>query len=482
MSHVIRISKDFSILFLGNVASQGIIFASMVYLGNVLSPAEFGRISFAQSFILFFMHLSTLGLDTVGTRELASQRMPEEWLVSRVIGTRALLTIAALIAFEFSVAVFNLSQEYRAVCRIFVLYIVSYFFLLEWLYQGKQEMMFVSISRVVRAIVFVVPVFLLTKVYGGELVVGVSYVVSGFVASLVLVVFYLHRKTGGSFSLADFRLSGSLLKESLPIGIATTLMQIPFNYGAFAIGLYRSDAEVGTYSAAYRVVLVLWSFGVIAAYNSFFPTLSTLFAESYERFSSFTIKLSKVFVVIGVLIGFFGAILGKPVLHLLYAGRFDNALFVFTLAFINVGLIIARAPMEYSFLAARRQQRYLSGMVFVATLYVISAWLLVPRYGYNGAIVAASISESLYTLFVFFNAKILGKSGLMPLYGKFIIAVSATFIFMRLIGDARPIVQSIIAAISLVAWFVLLQVVKLGEIRTLTKTMMARSNDKSGRQ
>ncbi len=70
-----RIGKNFSVLVLGQIVAGITLLWSTMYLGRVLGPENFGKISYPEAILLFSMIASNFGLDLVGIREVA--RRPE---------------------------------------------------------------------------------------------------------------------------------------------------------------------------------------------------------------------------------------------------------------------------------------------------------------------------------------------------------------------------------------------------------------------
>ncbi|MCX6136208.1 MAG: oligosaccharide flippase family protein, partial [Ignavibacteriales bacterium] len=227
-----------------------------------------------------------------------------------------------------------------------------------------------------------------------------SFIIVTFLFGLM----YL-RRNRFVFSSITFRTIIPLLKESAPIGIAITLMQIPYNYSTFIIGIVMNKADVGAYSAAYRPVLAFWSFGIIAAYQAFFPVINSL-VHDMKAFENFVMKLTKIFVVAGIVLFLTLAPFGEMIVDFLYGEKYFGTGYILQLlSLVIIAILLGRAAIEYSLVSLKKQKAYLRGMMFVSALYVVLCYLGALFFGILGVIGASILSEVLYTGYIFWQVK-----------------------------------------------------------------------------
>lgn len=392
-----RVSKNFVFLFTGNFISQLILFYCIIFIAKKLTIEEFGRFSFAQAYTLFFVRLSEFGLETIAIRK-AVVELQHRKLVSSIIVTRFLITIPAVILAYFFLFYIPVSQETKSITAICLVLVFSQIFLIEWYYQAIEKMHVVALSRIVRSLFFAVPLLLIPFSSGGDRIVVQGYVMSFFVSTFVLFIYFLRQNSISllSYSLSDFT---NLLKETFPIGTSTTLMQIPFNSGTFLIGLLLNAESVGLYSAAYRIALVVWSFGIIAIYNSIFPLLSSK-ASQHDEFIHLIKKLTTIFTIGAGVLTICAIGLSSWIMEILYHGKFSEANNILQISLITIAVILARVAIEYSLLAINKPYTYLRGMIFASVLYICLGYIGISNYGIVGMAYAALCAELLYTVFV----------------------------------------------------------------------------------
>jgi O-antigen/teichoic acid export membrane protein len=389
------------VLFLGNVISQAILFYGLIKVAAVLTPEDFGRFSFAQAISTFFVRFTEFGMETVAVRRI-TQRDRDSFLVENVFCARLFLSLLIIAAAFVLRGMFTDSQDANVIF-ILLISLLGISLSLEWYYQAHERMQIVSIIRIVRAVLFVAPFLIMSGTFHSDVFVSWLHSFSFILVAILFGLMYVrrHRIMTSRISLQTII---PLLKESAPIGIAITLMQIPYNYSTFIIGITMNKANVGAYSAAYRPVLALWSFGIIAAYHAFFPVINSL-VHDMKSFEIFARKLTKVFIASGLLLFLTVAPFGEIIVDFLYGEKYFGTGYILQLSLVIIAIVLGRAAIEYSLVSLKKQKEYLRGMIFVSVLYVVLCYVGALSYGITGVILASIGSEVLYTGYVFWQVR-----------------------------------------------------------------------------
>jgi PST family polysaccharide transporter len=392
-----RISKNFVMLFTGNVLSQAIVFFGLIKVAGALTPEDFGRFSFAQAVSTFFVRFTEFGMETVAVRRI-TQREDDHFLIENVFFVRLVLSLFVIgVAFVFRSLMFD-SQDANIIF-ILLISLIGISLSLEWYYQAHERMDLVSVIRIIRALLFVVPFLGFKTQFHSDVFVSWLHSFSFIVVTFLFGMLYL-RRTRIDLSRISLKTILPLLRESAPIGIAITLMQIPYNYSTFIIGVTMSKADVGAYSAAYRPVLAFWSFGIIAAYQAFFPVINSL-VHDMKAFQNFAMKLTRIFVLAGILLFLMIAPFGEIIVDVLYGPKYFGTGYILQLSLVIIAIVLGRAVIEYSLVSLKKQKQYLKGMMFVSSLYVILCFLGAHFFGIIGVIAGSIGSEVLYTWYIF---------------------------------------------------------------------------------
>lgn len=465
-----RIAKNFIALFAGNVVSQAIVFFTIIKIARLLPSAEFGLFSFAQAIANYFARTTEFGLETIAVRRISKNENSSS-LLENVVAFRLVFTVIILaLIYVFCIVTFQFNGNVVLLILIFSLFGVS--LSPEWYYQAYEKMQMMSLIRITRSLFFLFPIIMVSSALSTAYDISFLYSIS-FILSSILFFIFVVLKSG--FHVSEIKISKirGLIKESYPIGISGMLMQIPFYFNIFIIGLAMDKSDVGMYSAAYRPVLAFWSFGIMAMYNSFFPVMNSV-SNNIESFEKYLRTLTKIFIVLSVIMGLSLIPMGPSILSVLYSDKYNDASYIFQLSLIVVGIVLSRTGIEYSLVSLNRQKEYLHGIIMVSFLYIILSTIAVLMYGILGVIIASIVAEVAYTLYLLYQIKkILQTNHYTILFSKSVIIV----IMLAILSIFVPITNMGISITILIVIFVLgvwlLQIITKDEIfeiyRSLTK-------------
>ena len=142
------------------VVSKVATFAAFAYVARVAGPTGYGYVEFAVAVFLFAGLVVEWGLGAYGAREVAKEPSRTETLVREIVTARLLL---AVVAYGGVLAVTLVLDPAPVLTRLLVIYGASLLampWLLQWVFQGHDDMRAVAIATVTRQAGFAVVVFL----------------------------------------------------------------------------------------------------------------------------------------------------------------------------------------------------------------------------------------------------------------------------------------------------------------------------------
>jgi len=170
------VAHNLLFLALGQGVSGVLMFVAMAYLARTLGPHNFGIIGFAEGVLIFFLGLTSFGLDYIGIREVAKARERVRYFTDIIISMRFLL---ALLSFALLVLFIFILEKPAIIKYVTLIYGISLFCaacLLDWVFQGLEKMQFVAVSSITKAVVFASGVFFLVS--GQEDIIKVAIIYS----------------------------------------------------------------------------------------------------------------------------------------------------------------------------------------------------------------------------------------------------------------------------------------------------------------
>ena len=450
-----------------------ISFFIIIYLARVLGAADFGKISFAQTLILYFMLITNLGLDTLGVREIARGK---DNIVNYTGNIITLKLFLAIFSFCLMLVFVNFIHKSFQVKYLIIFYGFSLFpsaLLLEWFFRGVERMEFIGISRILGKLPYALLVVFLVK--SSKQLLLIPYLsLSGSLIAIGFLI-YIFTKQYGKFKLV-FNLSRwkSLIRQALPIGASSIMIQIYYNFDIVMLGFMKGDKVVGCYNAAYRVILFAWMFFPLFI-HAIFPLMSRYYKESQEKLKILISSSTRLLSIIGLPLGVGGTILAKPIMRLLYGEGFDNGIIAFQILIWSVVIICLRCTYEQSFLACDKEKRYMFGVMSGALTNIGLNLILIPFFGLKGAAVATVISEFVFSLYLFFYFRIVSKVKIISYCLKpFIAAILMGFI-VYYVRNLNLFLSMSMGIISYFIFILLLKGITFKEISELKKQIVKRT-------
>jgi len=423
-----RTTKNFFSLSIGKIISQIITFVTIVYLARILGPENFGKINFAQVVVLYFMLITSLGLPTLGVREVARDKNNISNYVNNLLTLRLILALFSFCLMLGFVSIIHKSVEVKYLIIFYGLSLFPFALGLEWLFRGIERMEFIGISMILNKISYGILIFALVRNAGDLLTIPFFWVGGNVVGVMFLI--YIFIKYFGKIRLKfNFSLSKNLMKKALPMGTAIIMTQIYYNFDTVMLGFMKEDRVVGWYNAAYKIILFIWAF-IPLFVDTIFPLMSRYYKESKEKLKTLISSSTRLLSTIALPIGVGGTILAKPIMNFLYpGGKFDNGIIVFQILIWSIVIISVRCIYEQSFLACDREKRYLLGVIIGAITNIGLNAILIPLFSLTGAAIATVISELTFSLYMLFYFRIIKRR----IIGKHVLKPSLAAIFMGII-------------------------------------------------
>ena len=414
-----KIIENFFSISLLNAISQIISFFLVPYLVAVLGFDTYGAYCFIYNIALYLVMFGTYGFRFSATRLISicrDDRAEVNRIFNAAIAARLLLsTVGALIA---GVAVFMLMDKDDFIMYLFALGIVyGDVFIPVWLFQGMEQMRYLTIVNVVSKIVFAVLVFILINEQGDYIYILILNS-CGYVAAGILSIFIAFRQYGLSFSLPRWSDIVELLKDGWHIFVSNIGMELYRNSNAFLLGVLVSDTAVGIYTSIEKLVKVGQSV-INALPMAIFPHASRLFQgrEISDSLSKLFRMLRVSFLLLAVVALLFAC---SPKLVVWYLPELD-----YTVAKYMVWLM--SPVMIFGSL------NYIAGIVGLvnlgaSSLFERNIWIVgvmsvslmlifAKEYSYYAAAATWSIDEILLFVLCLFSLRSVGKKKLSQANG-----------------------------------------------------------------
>ncbi len=390
-----KIVKNLTSLFVGELASHVIGFFATIYLARLLAAEGFGLISYGIAFLSYALLFANPVLTTIGAREVAKTTEYHK-TVEAIIGLR--LFLAILVFFLFAIGTYFVPGE-ATTKKIVLLYCLSLFpfaLLLEFVFQGKEEMGYIGFSRLLQYSAYIILLYILVRSGRDITMVPASLVLGYSVASIFLIVVYIskHRDLMPIFSLTAWH---HLLKMSVPVGLATIFGQVALSLPPIILGIFHAKSDVGLFSAGFKIIATLLIIDRVF-YYVFFPVMTKDFVQAPEKLAKNLGFVVKFLFSITIPVAFGGIIMAEKLVHLIYGVDYHGAIIVFQILLLYFLVAPVNTILGYGLISIDQERRYFKVITVTAVLNIILITLMGIYFKGTGAAVSLLISEAISTI------------------------------------------------------------------------------------
>jgi O-antigen/teichoic acid export membrane protein len=400
-----RLIRDFTGSFGLRVASIALGFLTSIVLARLLGKVGFGVYTYALTWPVLLGFLATLGLDHLLVREIAIYRSQSAWGLIRGLlqwANASVLVVSTgialgAIAISFSLEKTSGGQMLPALCVAFIsLPIVSLTRLRLSAMMGLHRVVLGQMPEALLAplLLLVLTVsaswWLKDQENAAVWVVGLQVVAAiiTFVVGILLLAQVLPQEVKQATPQYMFK---TWLWEGLPFMLLEGLSIINFRIDILMLGFLADAGAVGIYAIVNKVTsFIIFAWGIVNIV--IMPTLATLYAEGkreqLQKLVTHTTRLTTLFAlaIMSILIG------GRYWILLLFGTEFtqgQTTLIIVSIGYLVIGMV---GPVGYLLNMTKYAHFNVATIGFGALLNVCLNFLLIPKWGINGAATATATS------------------------------------------------------------------------------------------
>ncbi len=388
-----KVFRNTLVIFLGQVGYMFLGFIWSIKLGRYLGPHDFGLYNSLYSYIAFFELLTNSGIDTVTVRQISAEpETKDQWvghafLLKLILGAVAWLLCLSCIGL---IPTDKIPIQPYLMVASFTIFLSCFSFFTS-VFQAQLKMLVPVLAKLAGATLFIVAAFYLAArqhplqafVAAKLLVLGLGPLLIGL-AGLSMLDHY------GPIKAVYLK---RILVESFPFFVSSIFILIYYRIGVLMIGWFKSQEQVGFYSAAFQLTA---SLAVIpsALMTSLYPVFSKEAGEVTDRLrKAFRYSLKYLFLLIlPIAVG--TTLLATEIIQFFFkqaylpAGQ-ALAILVWAQVFNFIGYVLG-----YLLWALKKQNINAWTNVGMVVINIGLNLVLIPGLGFNGASLATVATEA----------------------------------------------------------------------------------------
>lgn len=282
-----------NVLYSGFLTSSLYVFQFITYpyVSRVLGVSGVGICNFAQTIVHYFILLSTLGITSIGVREIAKCKEDKFKLnktFSGIFQVNAILTSLVLVVYVILIEILPQLLPYRRLLYIGVVQIIFNTLSIDWLFKGLENFRYITIRTFWVKILYVISVFAFVRDKDDY---DLYYVI--IVGSVIIngIINWGYGRRLVKYAWQPlYEICRLYVRPLFLLGSQIIFQVLYTDFIVIYLGFISNDAQVGLYTTATKILSI-----VLALYSSFtlvmMPRISSLCAErNYEQIKLLTNK------------------------------------------------------------------------------------------------------------------------------------------------------------------------------------------------
>lgn len=387
------VAANTAVQYAARFASGLLGFATVAVMARALGREGFGAYTTATAFIQIFAVLVDFGLTTATLQMTSATGADRTRILANALGLR-LVSAAGFLALAPLVA---LAFPYDPGIRLGILILVpaqvssALVAVVTTLFQRTLTMGRAALAEVAGRAAQLIGALIIVAL-GGSLLWFIAVITIGNVIHLAVAWQNARRveRIQIGFDRAAWR---NLLRFAWPIGISIAFNVIYLRADTVILSLTRTQAEVGLYGAAYRVIDVLTAIPFLFM-GLVLPLMTAAWTASDRvRLSWITQKAFDFLSIIAIPIFAGGLVLGGPLMRLVGGVEFEPAGPLLAVLLGGLAAIMLGTVAGHGVVAAGLQKRMIKWYAIDAALALALYAILIPRFGAPAAAGITVFSE-----------------------------------------------------------------------------------------
>ena len=306
------------------------------YIVRIIGPDKFGLYSFSLTIVQYFTLVINYGFDLTATREIAKNKSNPAFLNKYV--TRVFLTRLALFCFSTLIFILLVNANKKLHDNLFVLSLsylinIGICFFPSWYFQGLGKLPILSVINFFIKLIQVVLIFTFIKKSEDFVLLALLSSLGQILVSITSI-FYIFKNFDYKVDLTSVYKEGifnsiySELKFGIKIFISTIMMLLYTTSGSLILGFYASDKAVGYFSAASKIINIIYIVMLFPFNQVYFPLIAEKFnknkEDAYRQLKSSMQMMAILSFLVSLFLFFFSGI----IINLLYGHLYTTSIVV----------------------------------------------------------------------------------------------------------------------------------------------------------
>jgi len=399
------ITKNTFWLFFGQLASRLFRAAIVVYAARLLGAESWGAFAYALGVATFLTIFSDIGINALITKETARNlELKDQYLATAFfikLGLLTLLVLAVIIFFPY------LTRIPEAALIMPILMFVFVFDTLRdlgsALSRALEKMQIEAGIQIFTNFAIAVLGFSFLTAQKNSQFLALAYAL-GSGLGLTVMFYALRRHFQNMLTNFNRSLIKAIIVTAWPFGLLGIMGVIMLNTDIIMLGWLKTPSEVGYYSAAQKLIQVLYVLPALFA-ASVFPIMARLVKTDAQAVKKLLEKSVALVILVSLPIAVLGIAFAEPIVELLFGLEYVPSILTFRILMATILIVYPASLLGYAIFAYDEQRNFIWFVAVAALGNVLFNFLLIPKFGIEGAAVSTILVQLLTNALIWNKVK-----------------------------------------------------------------------------
>ncbi|MCL4405395.1 MAG: flippase [Patescibacteria group bacterium] len=409
------VAKNTVWLSISNFGGRLLKAVIVIYGARVLSTAGYGVFSYAVTLAGFFTLFVDPGINAILVRE-GSKASPEERqsLFATTLIMKAVVLALSVVVILTVAPLFSILPGAKALIPFIALIIVfdsSREFLASF-FRAGEKMQWDAASFLIENLGIVVFGFIFLAISATPLSFTKSYVLGTAVGALA-AAWLLRRNFTNILAGASVRKMIDIIKVAWPFAVTSALGILLTNTDILIISWMRNASDVGIYSAAIRIIQVLYIVPTIIQFSTL-PLLSRLAKRDPDKFRIAFERITSSIFLVSIPLSVGGIILSNGIMGLIFGPAYAGGGTAFAILMLGLSFDYTACVIANGIFAHNHQKSLIVSSAIGGFGNVLLDLLLIPPLGIVGSSIATLLAQILSNSYLWYAMGKLNSFHVLP--------------------------------------------------------------------
>jgi len=386
---------------------MAISFGGKVLIAPYLGSTKYGLLSIGMTVLILSGILATFGLNTGIAQYLPRHSDPQDRMNLIITGMSVTLIISVLISiiiFTFSPTISTMitgNPDNHIIIKIFSLAIPVH--VLNRYFTGVTRGQKQTIPKVL-ANKFAIPtsrliIFIIAIYFGYEtLEISIGYIISFTISVVILIYFLIRSMDDVSLPPRNIKIQGSLISFSFPLLIGAAMDRILTRFDRLLIGAIQGPTEVGVYSVAYPMALLLMI--VITSFGHLYlPLVTEVQKKKNKQTADLFWTVSKWISILTIPLFLILFLHPEFFIEGVFGTDFSTGQIPFMILCVGFLLNSVMGPGGLTLTGIGLSKIHMGGNIIATIFNIALNLLLIPIFGLVGAALATTLAYVIQNIY-----------------------------------------------------------------------------------